>query len=117
MLLSKNSVSSLTQACRDWSKLNHISTTTKEIKLKNMYNVYIWNTLRNISLILSLQHNYGAYAKWVSSDFDPTSTGYQKSEALINDAYANGRIDKDKALRIYYTSMEGEALFFSSITG
>ena len=67
-------------------------------------------------LLLFSQHNYGPYASWASSDFDPTSTGYQKSEALINDAYGNGQIDKNKALRIYYNSMEGEALFFNSIS-
>ncbi|XP_076091576.1 uncharacterized protein LOC143063354 [Mytilus galloprovincialis] len=65
--------------------------------------------------INSQTHHYGPYADWINKSFSPLYTGYTKLEAFVNDAYAKGQVDKDKALQIYAKSMEAEAAFFNSI--
>lgn len=59
--------------------------------------------------------NFGVYTKWVRENLDPDSHGYEKYEAVINEAYKDGHIDKQIALKIYTLSMQGEVAFFSSV--
>ncbi|XP_052800069.1 uncharacterized protein LOC128231370 [Mya arenaria] len=59
--------------------------------------------------------NFGVYTKWVQENFSPDSSGVTKYETLINNAEAQGVINRNEALEIYTKSMIGEVNFFSSI--
>ncbi|WAR02170.1 hypothetical protein MAR_008728 [Mya arenaria] len=59
--------------------------------------------------------NFGVYTKWVQENFSPDSSGVTKYETLINNAEAQGVINRNEALEIYRTSMMGEVNFFGSI--
>ncbi|XP_045192636.1 uncharacterized protein LOC123548980 [Mercenaria mercenaria] len=59
--------------------------------------------------------NFGVYSKWVTENLNPGSRGYEKYEAVINNAAEQGLIDSQKALQVYTRSMQGEVDFFSSV--
>jgi len=51
----------------------------------------------------------------VNENFNPNSTSAAKYEALINSEYLAGRIDRETALKVYNSSIAGEAAFFGSV--
>ncbi|XP_052798102.1 uncharacterized protein LOC128230119 [Mya arenaria] len=59
--------------------------------------------------------NFGVYTKWVQENFSPDSSGVTKYETLINNAEAQGVINRNEALEVYTKSMMGEVNFFGSI--
>ncbi|WAR02118.1 hypothetical protein MAR_008676 [Mya arenaria] len=59
--------------------------------------------------------NFGVYTKWVQENFSPDSSGVTKYETLINNAEAQGVINRNEALEVYTKSMMGEVNFFDSI--
>ncbi|XP_045192634.2 uncharacterized protein LOC123548979 [Mercenaria mercenaria] len=59
--------------------------------------------------------NFGVYNKWVTENLNPGSHGYEKYEAVINNAAEQGLIDSQMALQVYTRSMQGEVGFFSSV--
>ncbi|XP_052797733.1 uncharacterized protein LOC128229882 isoform X1 [Mya arenaria] len=60
--------------------------------------------------------NFGVYTEWVRENFDPNNHGSDKYETMINNAAAQGHIDKSQALKVYMNSMMGEVEFFNSIS-
>ncbi|XP_045208400.2 uncharacterized protein LOC123560228 [Mercenaria mercenaria] len=59
---------------------------------------------------------FGIYNKWVQENLNPSYTGYTTYEQVINEAFANGTITKEKALQVYGESMMGEVAFFNSVS-
>jgi len=68
-----------------------------------------------MNLSCLLQGDFGVYTKWVNENFNPNSTSAVKYEALINSEYQAGRIDRETALKVYNSSIAGEAAFFGSV--
>ncbi|XP_052802120.1 uncharacterized protein LOC128232534 [Mya arenaria] len=60
--------------------------------------------------------NFGVYTEWVRENFDPNNHGSDKYETMLNNAAAQGHIDKSQALKVYMNSMIGEVEFFNSIS-
>ncbi|XP_053391959.1 uncharacterized protein LOC128554676 [Mercenaria mercenaria] len=59
--------------------------------------------------------DFGIYNKWVNENWDPKIDVHLEFEQVMNDAHAEGKIDKDKALKVYKESMKGEVEFFNSV--
>ena len=58
---------------------------------------------------------FGVYNNWVKSSLNQSYVGYTTYEKVINDAFVQGKINKEKALQAYEESMKGEVDFFNSV--
>ncbi|XP_060593167.1 uncharacterized protein LOC132747695 isoform X3 [Ruditapes philippinarum] len=58
---------------------------------------------------------FGVYNNWVQVNLNQSYVGYTTYEKIIDDAFAQGKINKEKALQAYEESMKGEVDFFNSV--